>query len=193
MKKQILALMLAAGLVSCASNKAPVESNTDASNTVVATTDEGNGANNNDVNSDANETKTVNNSVFFEFNKYDVDAQYKDSLAANANYLVANSGAKTSIEGNTDDVGSVEYNLALGQKRADAVKKALISSGASAKQIEAVSFGKVKPKFDNSTDEGRAQNRRSDITYAKDQPQGYSLSKDGTPLVTEGFVTSNSK
>jgi peptidoglycan-associated lipoprotein len=71
------------------------------------------------------------------------------------------------IQGNTDDSGTTEYNLALGQKRSDAVRKLLSLLGVSESQIEAVSFGKEKPKSTSADDTGRAENRRADIVYIK--------------------------
>jgi peptidoglycan-associated lipoprotein len=129
------------------------------------------------------------NAVYFAFNKYDVKDGYTGVVQTNANYLASNAQAHVQIQGNTDDIGSVEYNLALGQRRADAVKKALIANGVSRKQIEAVSYGKLKPKYPNDNDSGRAQNRRSDIVYKAGQPQGYSVdsSTNELPMVDGSF------
>ena len=69
------------------------------------------------------------------------------------------------VQGNTDERGGREYNLALGQKRADAVKKMLILLGAKEEQIEAVSLGEEKPKAQGSNDEAYSENRRDDILY----------------------------
>lgn len=131
---------------------------------------------------------TSHNSVYFAFNKYDIKDQYQGIVSANGMYLVGHTDAEVQVQGNTDDIGSVEYNLALGQRRADAVKKALVAAGASPAQIEAVSYGKLKPKYANDTDAMRAQNRRSDMVYKKMQPSGYSL--DSTlmlPMVDGSF------
>lgn len=123
------------------------------------------------------------NAVYFKFNKYDVDNSYEGVVKANSAYLSSNNGASVQVQGNTDDIGSVEYNLALGQRRADAVKKALIANGANPSQIEAVSYGKLKAKYDNSTDQGRSENRRADVVYKAMQPNGYSLDGSGLPMV----------
>lgn len=123
------------------------------------------------------------NSVYFEFNKYDINDSYSGLVKANSTHLSSTAGSKVQVQGNTDDIGSVEYNLALGQKRADAVKKALIADGASAKQVEAVSYGKLKAKYSNDTDAGRAENRRADIVYKAGQPAGYSADSNGLPMV----------
>jgi peptidoglycan-associated lipoprotein len=131
------------------------------------------------------------NSVYFAFNKYNVEDSYDGIVKANSSYLATSAAAQVQVQGNTDDIGSVEYNLALGQRRADAVKKALIADGASASQIEAVSYGKLKAKYPNDNDMDRAKNRRSDIVYKAGQPTGYSLDANGLPLV-DGTVYSGS-
>ena len=104
-------------------------------------------------------------SVFYDFDKYDVKDEYRPMLQAHARYLSQHADAKVLIQGNADERGSREYNIALGQKRADGVKKLLILMGAQEKQIEAVSLGEEKPRCTESTEECYAQNRRSDILY----------------------------
>jgi peptidoglycan-associated lipoprotein len=79
--------------------------------------------------------------------------------------LSKNKGRKIIIQGNTDERGGSEYNLALGQKRAEAVRKSLGALGVSDNQMEAVSFGKEKPKAQGSNEEAWAENRRADIVY----------------------------
>ena len=107
----------------------------------------------------------VARSVYFGYDSYVVDAKYHPVLAANAQYLSAHPSAHAQLQGNTDARGSREYNLALGQKRADAVMKGLEVLGASPSQLEAISFGKEKPKSDGSTQADYAENRRVDIVY----------------------------
>lgn len=104
-------------------------------------------------------------SVYFDFDKYEVKAEYKQLVAAHAKYLSENKSAKILIQGNTDERGSREYNLALGQKRADAVKKALNLLGAKDDQIESVSLGEEKPKAEGHDEAAYAENRRADILY----------------------------
>ncbi len=123
------------------------------------------------------------NSVYFGFNQYDIKDDYTGLIKANSDYLTTNSNAKVQVQGNTDDIGSVEYNLSLGQKRADAVKQALIAGGANPNQVEAISNGKLKPRYSNDTDDSRALNRRSDIMYTTGQPSGYSQDSNGLPMV----------
>ena len=85
-------------------------------------------------------------SVYFGFDEYTVQTKYQKMLSAHASYLKANPKQKIIIQGNTDDRGTAEYNLALGQRRSEAVRKSLNLMGVSDGQMEAVSFGKEKPK-----------------------------------------------
>ena len=104
-------------------------------------------------------------SVYFDFNEYTVQTKYQKTLSAHASYLKANPKQKVIIQGNTDDRGTAEYNLALGQRRSDAVRKSLNLMGVSDGQMEAVSFGKEKPKADGNNEAAWAENRRADIVY----------------------------
>lgn len=179
---------LSLSVIACSSNQAPAASANSAANNasdvVVAapvtdtsnmhTTDNSNG--NNGLNQ-------ASNSVYFGVNRYDVDSQYDSVVSYNSNYLASHQGAAIKVEGNTDDTGSIEYNLALGQRRADAVKKALIAKGASVTQIEATSNGKMLAKFSNDSEDGRGQNRRSDIVYTKQAPTGYYLNQNELPAI----------
>jgi peptidoglycan-associated lipoprotein len=104
-------------------------------------------------------------SVYFGFDEFTVDGKYQKMLSAHASFLKQNTAQKIIIQGNTDDRGTTEYNLALGQRRSDAVRKSLALMGVSDAQMEAVSFGKEKPKAEGSTDAAYAENRRADIVY----------------------------
>ncbi|MBK7900006.1 MAG: peptidoglycan-associated lipoprotein Pal [Azonexus sp.] len=104
-------------------------------------------------------------SIYFDLDKYDVKDEYKDLVAAHAKFLNANRGFKVLLQGNTDERGSSEYNLSLGQKRADAVKKSLTLLGVKEEQVESVSLGKEKPSCTDSTEDCWAKNRRADILY----------------------------
>jgi peptidoglycan-associated lipoprotein len=104
-------------------------------------------------------------SIYYEFDKFDVRDEYRDMVEAHARYLRDNSGAKMLIQGNTDERGSREYNVALGQRRADGVKRMLMLLGAKESQIESVSLGEEKPKSEGSNEEAWAQNRRADMLY----------------------------
>jgi peptidoglycan-associated lipoprotein len=102
-------------------------------------------------------------SVFYEFDRYDVKAEYRALVERHARWLAANPKARLTIEGNTDDRGSREYNVALGQRRAESVTSMLVLMGAKPEQIEAVSFGKEKPRAAGHDEAAFAQNRRSDF------------------------------
>jgi len=104
-------------------------------------------------------------SIYFDLDSYIVKDEFKPVLEAHAKYLNANRTRKIVIQGNTDERGGREYNLALGQKRAEAVRKALALLGVPDAQMEAVSFGKEKPKALGSDDAAYAENRRADIAY----------------------------
>lgn len=102
-------------------------------------------------------------SVYFAFDSSALDAAAQSILDANAAWLKANPGKSVTIEGNCDERGSREYNLALGQRRADAVKAYLVDHGVSASRIETVSFGEEKPVCTGTGEACWAQNRRADI------------------------------
>lgn len=104
-------------------------------------------------------------SVYFDYDKYEIRDEYKDLVAAHANFLSKRRDFKALIQGNADERGSREYNLALGQKRADAVKKSLILLGATEDQIESVSLGEEKPKAVGHDEAAWAENRRGDVLY----------------------------
>jgi peptidoglycan-associated lipoprotein len=104
-------------------------------------------------------------SVYFDFDSYVVKDEYKSLVGAHAGYLRSNPNARILLQGNTDERGSREYNLALGQRRADAVRYALTLSGAKESQIESVSLGEEKPRGTGHDEASWAENRRVDIRY----------------------------
>ncbi|SNX29064.1 peptidoglycan-associated lipoprotein [Polynucleobacter meluiroseus] len=104
-------------------------------------------------------------SVYFDLNEYTVQTKYQAQLSAHASFLKGHPNQKIIIQGNTDDRGTAEYNLALGQRRSDAVRKALNLMGVTDNQMEAVSFGKEKPKAEGDNEAAWAENRRADIVY----------------------------
>lgn len=104
-------------------------------------------------------------SIYYDFDQYDIKDEYKPLIEAHATYLRNHPDAKVLIQGNTDERGSREYNVALGQRRADGVKRLLLLLGAREDQVEAVSLGEEKPKALGTTEEAYAQNRRCDILY----------------------------
>ena len=105
-------------------------------------------------------------SVYFDYDSFVVKDEFRPLVEAHARYLVANRGTRMIIQGNTDERGSREYNIALGQKRADAVKRTMTLLGAQEAQIESVSYGKEKPKNPGHDESAWAENRRADIVYA---------------------------
>ena len=104
----------------------------------------------------------VKPSIYFDYDKFDIKAEYQPTITAFANYLKADVKARLVIEGNADERGTTEYNLALGQKRAEAVSKALGVLGVAANRVEAVSNGEEKPRAKGSTEAAWAENRRAD-------------------------------
>ena len=105
-------------------------------------------------------------SVYFDFDSFNVKDEYKPTIEAHGRYLQQNRSARMTVQGNTDERGSREYNIALGQKRADAVKRMLTLLGAQESQVESVSFGKEKPRAQGHDESSYAENRRDDILYA---------------------------
>lgn len=108
-------------------------------------------------------------SVYFDYDKDEVKAEFRPLVEAHAKYLVAHPEAKVALQGNADERGSREYNLALGQRRSAAVKKAMNVLGVNDKQIETISFGKEKPRCSDKTEACWAENRRVDIIYAGEE------------------------
>jgi peptidoglycan-associated lipoprotein len=106
-------------------------------------------------------------SVFFEFDSATLSKDAQESLGAVADILVKHPELKVRIEGNADERGSEQYNLALGQRRADAAKKYLDNLGVKRAQITAISFGAEKPKATGHDEEAWKQNRRDDVNAQK--------------------------
>lgn len=107
-------------------------------------------------------------SIYFDYDKDIVKAEYKDLLAAHAKYVVSHPKAKMTLTGNTDDRGSREYNVSLGQKRSVSVKKSMNVLGAQDGQIETVSFGEERAETNCKDDACYAKDRRVDISYEKE-------------------------
>ncbi len=108
-------------------------------------------------------------SVFFDYDSIVVKDEYKPVVTAHSRYLTANKAQKITIEGNTDERGSREYNIALGQKRADSVRQMMVLLGVKEDQIESVSFGEEKPRNPGHDEAAFSENRRADIRYAGDK------------------------
>jgi peptidoglycan-associated lipoprotein len=107
----------------------------------------------------------ANRSVYFDFDSYVVRDDGKPIVENHSAFLTKNKQRHILIQGNTDDRGGTEYNLALGQKRAEAVRKSMAALGVADSQMEAVSLGEEKPKATGSGESAWAENRRADIVY----------------------------
>ena len=103
--------------------------------------------------------------VYFDFDSYVIKPEFQSVIDAHAKYLMANKSRRMAIEGHTDERGGREYNLALGQKRAEAVRRALGLLGVTDSQVEAVSFGKEKPAAQGLDEASMAKNRRAELSY----------------------------
>ncbi len=168
--------MSAAALAACSStpledNKAPVESR---SGSAVTGGSGGAGASGTaqsrvaPVDLAANDGASMGNLariIYFDFDSYVVKDEFRATVEANAKVLTGNRTARLRSKGHTDERGGREYNLALGQKRAEAVAKSLTLLGATATQLEAVSFGKERPAATGSDEAAWAKNRRAEIIY----------------------------
>jgi peptidoglycan-associated lipoprotein len=104
-------------------------------------------------------------SAYFDFDKSAVKEADKPMVQAHGQYLSGHADSKVVVEGNADERGSSEYNLALGNRRADSVKKMLVVSGAKATQVSTTSFGEEKPAAQGHNEAAWSQNRRADIMY----------------------------
>jgi peptidoglycan-associated lipoprotein len=182
MKKVLLASVLTALLGACASgvnlDTPPVE---DRAGTAVtpgaagasqAASGQGSGVNSRDVAAvDLNKNPQDKTGpageriVYFDYDSFVVKSEYQGILDNQARYLKADKSRKAVIEGHTDERGGREYNLALGQKRAEAVRRALGLQGVADAQVDAVSFGKEKPAAQGNDEAAMAKNRRAEVTY----------------------------
>jgi peptidoglycan-associated lipoprotein len=103
--------------------------------------------------------------VYFDYDSYVIKPEFQSVLEAHSKHLKADTRRRVNLEGHTDERGGREYNLALGQKRAEAVRKALTLLGVADSQLEAVSFGKEKPVAMGTDEAAFAKNRRTELTY----------------------------
>jgi peptidoglycan-associated lipoprotein len=103
--------------------------------------------------------------IYFDYDSYAIRPEFQTAIDSHAKFLNTYKGRKLAIEGHTDERGGREYNLALGQKRSEAVRRALGLLGVTESQIEAVSFGKEKPASLGADEASMAQNRRAEINY----------------------------
>ena len=103
--------------------------------------------------------------IYFDYDSANIRADFNDTVAAHAAYLAANPTTMVTVEGHTDERGSREYNLALGERRALAVRKQLVLLGASAGQIKTVSYGEERPAVDGHDEATYEKNRRAELVY----------------------------
>ena len=103
--------------------------------------------------------------IYFDYDSFTLKPEFQSAVEAHAKYMATNKIRKMAIEGHTDERGGREYNLALGQKRAEAVRRALGLLGVTDAQVEAVSFGQEKPVATGSDEASLAKNRRVELTY----------------------------
>jgi peptidoglycan-associated lipoprotein len=106
-----------------------------------------------------------NRTIYFDFDSSEVKSDYNSLITAHARYLAANPSTRVRLEGNTDERGSREYNIGLGERRAQSVRRALTLQGVAESQITTVSYGEERPAVTGHTEEAWARNRRVDIVY----------------------------
>ena len=184
--KLVLAALAAAALAGCSSTPetvAPVETRTSTGDTTAVTPNAGTstgaanptaGASGSTIPTPAGGVNALRDprsplsrrEIFYDYDSFTVRDEFKPLLEAHAAYLKQNRNARIKVEGNTDERGSREYNLALGQKRSESVKRVLTLLGVNESQIDTVSFGEEKPKNPASTEAAYAENRRCDLAYA---------------------------
>jgi len=103
--------------------------------------------------------------VYFDFDRDEVKSEYRDMLRAHADFLNENPRARLRLEGHTDERGSREYNVALGERRALSVRRFLLLQGVSSDQLTTVSYGEERPAVDGRNEEARRRNRRVELVY----------------------------
>jgi peptidoglycan-associated lipoprotein len=126
----------------------------------------GNEAANGDEVAGPTEGQLKNRTIYFEFDSSEIKAEYNDLITAHARYLAANPTKHVRVEGNTDERGSREYNIGLGERRAQAVRRALLLQGVTEAQITTVSYGEERPAVTGHSEESWSRNRRANIVYS---------------------------
>ncbi|MEL6869027.1 MAG: peptidoglycan-associated lipoprotein Pal [Pseudomonadota bacterium] len=177
MHKTALIISLAAfALAGCPSSGGPLDSDTGGSVIDDTSGSDGSGTSGVDgstirsggfTDSDAGDTTADSLIIYFEYDKSEVSAQYVDILAGHARRLAADSTQRLRLEGHADERGSREYNIGLGERRAQAVRRLLLIQGASAAQISTVSYGEERPAAFGSTESDYEKNRRVEMSYRR--------------------------
>lgn len=171
----LAALIAAAVLAACGSNvrldEPPVEDRTGTAAGAGGAGGQGSGVDQRGVagvqvpGSGSTQPTQMQRIVYFDYDSFEVKPEATQLLEANARYLNANRNVRVALEGHTDERGGREYNLALGQKRAEAVRRAMSLLGVPDSQMEAVSFGEEKPAQTGADESAWAKNRRVELTY----------------------------
>jgi peptidoglycan-associated lipoprotein len=176
MKRVIWTAAVAVLLSACSSavklNDVPVEDKTGTNVAQNATDPNGSGVGQRNVTGVALDNArataammATNRLVYFDYDSFAIRPEFQSVIEAHSKFVKADASRKIAIEGHTDERGGREYNLALGQKRAEAVRRAMTLLGVGENQIEAVSFGKEKPAVQGSTEAAMEKNRRAEIVY----------------------------
>jgi peptidoglycan-associated lipoprotein len=105
--------------------------------------------------------------IYFDFDQSDIRAEFNDVLAAHGGYLASNGGARLRLEGHADEQGTREYNIGLAERRAQAVRRALLLQGAGAAQLTTISYGEERPAVFGSDEEAYSLNRRVELVYSQ--------------------------
>jgi peptidoglycan-associated lipoprotein len=103
--------------------------------------------------------------IYFDFDQSDIRAEFNDVLAAHGQYLATNGGARLRLEGHADEQGSREYNIGLGERRAQAVRQILLLQGVPASQLSTISYGEERPAAFGSDEQSYSLNRRVELVY----------------------------
>ena len=174
MRRALIVLLIVAsmGITACAS-KRPKESAPPPPSeaTTGAEANGANGANAGAANGSDEETSgpqaglLAKRTIYFDFDNSEIKGEATDIVAAHAKYLAANPTARVRLEGNTDERGSREYNIGLGERRAQAVRRALLLQGAADGQLSTVSYGEERPASAGHDEQAWAKNRRVEIVY----------------------------
>lgn len=117
------------------------------------------------ISDDSFDAEELDNIIYFDYDSSEIRAEDTDLVARHARQLGMNTGMSVRLEGHADERGSREYNIGLGERRAQTVRRLLLIQGASADQVSTVSFGEERPAVDGNTEAAYSQNRRVEITY----------------------------
>jgi peptidoglycan-associated lipoprotein len=179
MQNKILVLIAIAGAVlacGCASHK-PKPQPTSTATSDTSTTDQsqtsgvgnsnayGSGMGQDSDSAGPSGEQLKNRTIYFEFDSSEIRSEYNDLITAHAHYLAQNPTKRVRVEGNTDERGSREYNIGLGERRAQAVRRALMLQGVTESQITTVSYGEERPAVTGHAEEAWSRNRRANIVY----------------------------